>query len=785
MRKHKYFMKMTGALALSLALTFTSFPGVTLEQTQVYAASKVETPSEVEKLENLFTTIDLMDATISELTEAMEEGRVTSKELVEMYIERINTYDKELDLNSIISINPDAVSQAEELDKERAAGKVKGKLHGIPIIVKDNYDVGGLPTTAGCKALMNSIAPDDAFVVKKLKDAGAIILAKANMSEFASSGRNSRSTIGGTVHNPYDTTRTPAGSSGGTGVAITSNFAAAGLGTDTGSSVRAPSTMNDLFGLRVSLGLTSRDGIVPLSLDNDIAGPLCRSAEDLAVMLEVMAGTDENDSWTKGSDSMIPESGYTSYLKEDGLKGKRIGYLQNSFGYYYNNKGEEVENPKEPADCMKGIMEKAKENLQLGGAELVDMSEILPDSLITSLCSSTGVGSVFEWDLNNYFASLGENAPIKTVYDLVTNYTYGVDYTNVSVKNPSQSLADMTNPRSLESYTTAVTNRLNFRNEVNKILEENDIDAVMFVPYTQPANKEADSHNASYANSASYTTYFGPTAGLPEMAIPMGLCDTDEALGYTEQMPMGFNLFTSYGNDEELVEIAYAYEQQASYSNIRKAPSSTPALEDEGLNEYLEELMEKVDTIDYDSYTVYPQGKIQVMINKYAAAADVNESDVYVTYDAAYDLAKAYDKVMDVLDDNVKLAPTTKPGGETTKPGEDVKPGGNTTSGGSTNPTITLKAQKITTAKIKTYKASALKKKAVKISLKAKASGKGKLTYKVTKYPKGMKKFIKVSKKGVITLKKKAKKGSYKITITAAAKGSFKKATKTITIKVK
>lgn len=655
---------MFGALALSLALATTSIPALDINSNQVYGTEKVETPSEVAKLENMFTTINLMDATISELTQAMEKVQVTSKELVEMYIDRINAYDKQLELNSIISINSDAVAQAEELDKERAKGNIKGKLHGIPIIVKDNYDVGGLPTTAGCKALMNSIAPDDAFVVKKLKDAGAIILAKANMSEFASSGRNSRSTIGGAVHNPYDTTRTPAGSSGGTGVAITSNFAAAGLGTDTGSSVRAPSTMNNLFGLRVSLGLTSRDGIVPLSLDNDIAGPLCRSAQDLALMLSVMAGTDSNDSWTKDSDSMIPVDGYASYLKADGLKGKKIGYLQNSFGYYYNNKGEAVENPKEIATCMKKIVERAKSNLKKGGAELVDMSEILPDSLIASLRSNTGVGSVFEWDLNNYFASLGENAPIKSVYDLVTNYTYGVDYTNVYVRNPATSLAEMTNPRSLESYTNAVINRLKFRNEVNKILKDNGIDAVMFVPYTQPANKEADSQNASYANSANYTSHFGPTAGLPEMAIPMGLCDTDETLGYDKEMPMGFNLFTSYGNEKELIEIAYGYQEISGYENIRTAPYTTPALEDKDLDKYLDSLMEKVDTINYDNYTAYPQGKIQVMINKYAKAADVDESDVYATYSAAYDLAKAYDKVMDVLDENVKTVKVVKAPGK-------------------------------------------------------------------------------------------------------------------------
>ncbi len=664
MRKHRRFTRMFGALALSLALATTSIPALDINSNQVYGTEKVETPSEVAKLENMFTTINLMDATISELTQAMEKVQVTSKELVEMYIDRINAYDKQLELNSIISINSDAVAQAEELDKERAKGNIKGKLHGIPIIVKDNYDVGGLPTTAGCKALMNSIAPDDAFVVKKLKDAGAIILAKANMSEFASSGRNSRSTIGGAVHNPYDTTRTPAGSSGGTGVAITSNFAAAGLGTDTGSSVRAPSTMNNLFGLRVSLGLTSRDGIVPLSLDNDIAGPLCRSAQDLALMLSVMAGTDSNDSWTKDSDSMIPVDGYASYLKADGLKGKKIGYLQNSFGYYYNNKGEAVENPKEIATCMKKIVERAKSNLKKGGAELVDMSEILSDSLITSLRSNTGVGNVFEWDLNNYFASLGENAPIKSVYDLVTNYTYGVDYTNVYVRNPATSLAEMTNPRSLESYTNAVTNRLKFRNEVNKILKDNGIDAVMFVPYTQPANKEADSQNASYANSANYTSHFGPTAGLPEMAIPMGLCDTDETLGYDKEMPMGFNLFTSYGNEKELIEIAYGYQETSGYDNIRTAPYTTPSLEDKDLDKYLDNLMEKVDTINYDNYTVYPQGKIQVMINKYVKAADVDESDVYATYSAAYDLAKAYDKVMDVLDENVKTVKVVKAPGK-------------------------------------------------------------------------------------------------------------------------
>lgn len=656
------------ALVLSTASVMAAEDTTSEQYSDTTATTDESSGSEVEALESLFTTIDLMDASISELSEAMEKGEVTSKELVQMYLDRIEAYDKSLNLNSIISLNPDALEQAEELDKERAEGNVRGVLHGIPIIVKDNYDVEGLATTAGCLALSDSIAPDDAYVVEQLEEQGAIIIAKANMSEFASSGANSRSTKGGTVHNAYDTDRTAAGSSGGTAVAVTANFAAAGLGTDTGSSIRRPSSFSNLYGLRPSKGLTSIDGVVPLNADRDVTGPLCRSAEDLAIMMDAIAGTDEADSYTADADSLIPDGGYTSYLNADGLEGKTIGYLSNSFGYYVANDDTQLDEDSivELDPKIEGMVETAKDNLEAGGAELVDISDLISESLITSLRSNTSY-DVFEWDLNTYFNSLGDNAPIKTVFQLIRNYTYGVDYTNVYVSNPTEKYEDMTNPRTTEGWATVWGNMTNFRETISDILEENGIDAVIYVSQTDVADIEETSNNKN--NSASYMNYFGPVAGLPDMMIPMGMSETDEENGYDHEMPLGMSVFTSYGNEETLIEIAYGYEQTAGES-IREMPYTTPALEDENLNEYLDELMDKVDDIDYSEYTVYPQGKISTMVSNYVAASSVDTSDVYSTYDAAYALAESYDAVMEKLEANKASEDVTEPTTDTSDSGD-------------------------------------------------------------------------------------------------------------------
>lgn len=599
--------------------------------------------TKTEQLENIFTTSDLIDASITELQEELTKGNVTSVDLVQMYLDRIEAYDKSLDLNSIISINENALETAKALDEERAAGKVRGVLHGIPIIVKDNYDVEGLATSAGAVALKDSIAPDDATVVEKLEDAGAIILAKANLSEFAMSGSNSRSTLGGTVHNAYDNTRTAAGSSGGTAVSITSNFAAAGLGTDTGSSIRRPSSFSNLYGLRPSTGLTSRDGVVPLNMDRDVTGPMCRTVEDLAILMDVIAGSDSADEWTAEADSYIPEDGYTSYLNEDGLDGKRIGYLTNSFGYYYAAEDGEnvaVDSPVALDSKIEEITENAINTLVEGGAVLVDMSEMLPETLIKEL-SSTGYVDVFEWDLNTYLESLGENATMKSMWDIKENGGHMTDSIE-SAHNPETD--PISDPRATEEYEQMKAKMLNFRETVNEILAENDIDAVVFISQTDVADKEETSDNKN--NAASYLNKFGPVAGLPEMMIPMGFAETDAENGYDESMPLGMSMFSSYGNEATLIEIAYAYEQIA--DNIRMAPSSVPALEDENVNEFLSSLISEVSEMSPQAYTQESWNDVALAL---ADAEAVDTVDAAATYDAALALAEAYDGLVAATSD--------------------------------------------------------------------------------------------------------------------------------------
>lgn len=676
MRKQNLSKKQFAAIALSTAMVFSVIPAMPITPvTSVIAATEdtsgsTKITTAEDGLEDIFTTIDLMDASISELTTAMEKGELTAVQLVQMYIDRINSYDKSLNLNSIISINSNALKEAEALDQLRAEGKIKGKLHGIPIIVKDNYDVAGMATTAGSASLANSVATDDSYTVKKLKDQGAIILAKANMSEFASSGSDSRSTLGGTVHNPYDTTRSSAGSSGGTAVAVTCNFAAAGLGTDTGSSIRRPSSFNNLYGIRPSKGLTSIGGVIPLNADRDVTGPLCRSAEDLAIMLEGIAGTDNADHYTSEANSLIPSDGYTSNLTSNSLKGKKIGYLSNSFGYSVLNTGEAATGSAVVLDNkISSMVMKAKSNLVKAGATLVDVSDLIPETLITELRQNTSY-NVFEWDMNLYLASLGDNAPCKTVKDIM-NTGFGVGYININVKNPANSLADMTDPRTTTGWADSWNNMQNFRTTISNILKANGIDAVIYISQTDVANVQEESADLSKTtvnknNAANYINYFGPVAGLPDMMIPMGFSKTDETNGYNEELPLGMSMFTSYGNEKTLFEIAYAYEQQAG-SSIRKSPESVPALKDENVNDYLENLMDLVYSIDYDNYTVYPEAKIKKMYTKYEEAEKIDTNDVYETYEATYDLAVAYDAVLTALDGKEKTTSQTKTVAKPTK----------------------------------------------------------------------------------------------------------------------
>src|SRR5579859_1657671 len=270
---------------------------------------------------------EVTETTIAETQKAIRSGKVTCRQLVEAYLKRIRAYDQPTRLNAIVIVNPNALADAEKLDREfKRTGKLR-PLHGIAVIVKDNYDTRDLQTTGGSLAMKGFVPSEDAFMVKKLREAGGIVLAKSNMAEWAFSPYVTMSSIAGTTRNPYDLDRVPAGSSGGTAAAVAASLGEVGLGTDTGNSIRGPSSHNGLVCIRPTMGLTSRDGIIPLYFGNDIGGPMARSVEDAVQILEAVAGYDPADPITQQSEGKIPKS-YTQFLDKNGLRGARIGVFR-------------------------------------------------------------------------------------------------------------------------------------------------------------------------------------------------------------------------------------------------------------------------------------------------------------------------------------------------------------------------------------------------------------------------------------------------------------------------
>ena len=749
-----------------------------------------ESRTAVEQLNALFTTLDLEDATIKELTSEMEAGHVTSEQITKMYIDRINAYDGKLKLNSIISIVPDALDQARKLDKEREAGHIRGPLHGIPVLVKDNIDVAGTPTTGGSLALAHMVSPTDSFAVKKLKDAGAVIIAKANLSEFASSAVDSKSLIGGVVHNPYDTSRVPAGSSGGTAVAVTSNFAAAGLGTDTGGSIRNPASYNNLYGIRPSKGLTSISGVIPLEAPRDTVGPMARTAEDMALILQSIAGTDENDDFTQeaGADSLLG-NGYMGSLSEDGLKGKRIGYLTSSFEYTYpldtdypdeeqtsdyedgsgddgaqpasDEEGRTYENegitsfPDEKIDAM---VKRTRATIRKAGAEFVDLSSELSDDEIADLSDGASDNTV-EYDFNRYLHEKGDAAPYKTLKELYLSGKEGIYHTNLPIwdlESLADSFEETNDPYDTEinGYMRGATweKTLEGRRKVQSIMEENDIDAIMYIgSFSVPPTYANFAGQYKYSNGGlMYWFTFGPALGLPEVVVPMGFSDPDDDVQV--ELPLGMRFFGKFGDEETLMEIAYAYEKAAG-SSIRRMPPNQPALEDQNLDAYLRALIEQAYSIDYDKYNEKPEGMVDVMDEICDQALKLDTTDPHDVYKTARRLAKQYDKVMQALDDSGLKKKAT--------------------------------SFKVTLSR-KTVKAAAKKKQKVTVKVTGLTKGSAKPVFAIKKVTNGQKAKVKVDRKtGTVTIKKKT--GKCRIIVKAVSKETSTRKAKTVsfTIKVK
>lgn len=501
----------------------------------LFPACRESSDTQARKDKNRFP-FRVVETTISGIHSAMRAGEITCRQLVNIYLKRIKAYDQSTQLNAIVIINPNAIKRAKELDKEFRKTGILRPLHGIPLIIKDNYDTKDLQTTGGSLALKGSIPPDDAYQVRVLREAGAIVLAKSNMAEWAFSPMVTESSIAGTTRNPYDLDRVPAGSSGGTAAAVAANFGVAGLGTDTGNSIRGPSAHAALVGIRSTMGLTSRDGIIPLYLRNDIGGPMARSVEDAVRILEVIAGFDKADPITQYSKGKIPDN-YTQYLDKDGLKGARIGI----FRTFVDTSTTDPQ--------VKELVEKAIQDMKSLGAEIVDPF-IIPEfkELTKGLWCD-----MFRHDVNNYLKSLGDSAPYKTLEDIFQSGLYAPSVERRIQRALKVPIQDT--PQCSDLYSEP--RNIAFRKAVLDAMEANTLDAIVYPTWGNPPRKIGDLKSPAGDNSQ----LIPPHTGLPALTVPMG---------YTySHLPAGLQIVGKLFGEPDIIRIAFAYEQ---FTKHRRPP---------------------------------------------------------------------------------------------------------------------------------------------------------------------------------------------------------------------
>lgn len=480
-----------------------------------------------------------LDATIPQLQTAMRTGRITSVELVEFYLARIAAYDDGGPaLEALISINPHARDEAAALDAERAESGPRGPLHGIPVVVKDNIDTAEMPTTAGNPVLEHFRPARDAFQVRRLREAGAIILAKTNLPEFASSWET-WSPVGGQTLNPYDTSRTPGGSSGGTAVAVTADFAVAGLGTDTCGSNRLPAGLNNLFSLRPTSGLSSRTGVVPYSATADEVGPMARSVLDLAIVLDATAGADPDDPTT------VPlTTSFVDAVDADGLEGRRIGVLD------LRMLGDPIHYRKD----LDGRWQRALDELEANGVELVDVT-------LAGMHGHDVIGEFlaeFPYALADYLAA-EPTAPRRAFTRIIATLDPGT----VALEPGAAGIESRDDKPLTKAYQRALDRRMSLRHDIETLMDGRDLDALAYPVSATTAPLLSSGTGAGHSDCAA-----AAVAGMPAMAIPVGFT--------SDGLPVGLELLGRSFDEATLISIAAGYE---AHTDHRRLPATTPPID--------------------------------------------------------------------------------------------------------------------------------------------------------------------------------------------------------------
>jgi amidase len=500
---------------------------------------------------------ELLEATVDDLQKGMESGRWTARSTTEAYLARIEALDRRgPELRSLIEINPDALAIADELDRERRSKGRRGPLHGIPVAIKDNIDTHDrMTTTAGSLALESSIPPQDSFIAEKLREAGAIILAKANMSEWAywrglraTSGWSAR---GGQCRNPYALDRNPCGSSSGSGVAASANLAALTIGTETGGSIMCPSSINGIVGIKPTVGLWSRSGIIPISHSQDTAGPMTRTVRDAAILLGPLTGVDPRDPRTAASEGRSYKD-YTRFLDPNGLKGARLGVTRNFPGF---------------DDRVLALFNRALEDMKARGAVLVDPANL----------PHTDTGSVFEElptlvldfefkaGINAYLEGLGPEVKMKSLEDLIAfneaNRDREMPFFGHERFLSSQARGPLTDPEYVKAVATIQS--LTREEGIDALVRQHQLDAIV-APTSGPA--WLTDHVLGDRLDGGFSAGPAAIAGYPDITVPMG---------FVSGLPVGISFFGLAWSEPKLLAIAYAYEQATKH---RKVPEFLPTV---------------------------------------------------------------------------------------------------------------------------------------------------------------------------------------------------------------